>query len=192
MTNAFPLHRYTYEDYLRLEEESPIRHEYLDGEIVAMAGGTPEHAALAMAVGRQLGNQLDGTRCRVFSSDLRVRVVETGLVSYPDVTVICGPSERDPQSQTTILNPTAVVEITSDSTEHYDRGAKLEHYMKVASLGAVVIVSHRERRVEVHSRSENGEWSHVIATGGAQVPIVPLDAVLDIDLLYSAAEEPSR
>lgn len=71
------------------------------GEILAMAGGTPEHAALAMAIGRQLGNQLEGRTCRVFSSDLRVRVLATGLTTYPDVTVICGPSERDPENSAT-------------------------------------------------------------------------------------------
>jgi Uma2 family endonuclease len=78
VTTGFPLHRYTLDDYLAVEEESSTRHEFWKGEIVAMAGGTPEHAALAMAVGRQLGNQLEGSGCRVFSSELRVRVQPTG------------------------------------------------------------------------------------------------------------------
>src|SRR5688500_17987165 len=99
-----------------------------------MAGGTPEHAALAMAVGRQLGNQLDGRGRRVFSANLRVKVSQTGLVTYPDVTVLCGSSQRDPESHTTLLNPSVVVEVTSDSSEHYDRSVKLEHYKTIPSL----------------------------------------------------------
>lgn len=189
MTTAFPLHRYTYEDYLRLEEESTTRHEFLEGEIVALAGGTPEHAALAMAVGRQLGNQLEGTPCRVFSSDLRVRVTETGLATYPDVTVVCGTSERDPASPSTVLNPTLLVEVTSDSAEQFDRGEKLAHYQKVASVRAVVVVSHRERKVDVYSRTPAG-WQHVSASAGARAQIPPLEASIDVDRLYAAAEEP--
>jgi Uma2 family endonuclease len=190
MATAFPLHRYTFEDYLRLEEGASTRHEFLEGEIVAMAGGTPEHAALAMAVGRQLGNQLAGSGYRVFSSDLRVRVLETGLVSYPDVSVVCGPSERDLESPTTVLNPILVVEITSDGTEHYDRGTKLDHYMKIPSLRAIVIVAHRERHIVVHDR-RGDQWVQLTGTAGGQVTIPALNTTLDVDALYAAALEPS-
>jgi Uma2 family endonuclease len=99
------MHRYVLADYLRLEAESSTRHEFLEGEIVALAGGTPEHAALAMAVGAQLMNQLGGGNCRVYSSDLRVHVVDSGLTTYPDVTVVCGPTERLRTSDTTVVNP---------------------------------------------------------------------------------------
>jgi Uma2 family endonuclease len=185
VTTGFPLHRYT----LALEEESSTRHEFWEGEIVAMAGGTPEHAALAMALGRQLGNQLEGTGCRVFSSDLRVRVLETGLVTYPDVTVICGPSERDPKSDTTVVNPRVAVEITSDSSEHYDRGDKLAHYKTIPSMQAVVIVSHHERRVDVFSRSGT-EWTLASATSGELAAVATVNAAIDVDALYAAAVEP--
>lgn len=191
VVTAFPLHRYTYADYLRLEEESSTRHEFLDGEIVAMAGGTPEHAAFAMAVGRQLGNQLEGSDCRVFSSDLRVRVEETGLATYPDVTVVCGATTRDPADSVTVLNPTVVVEVTSDSTEEYDRVAKLQHFQKIPSLQAVVIVSHREPLVEVWQRTDDA-WSHTAARSGQQASISRLKAGLDVDALWAAAQEPQR
>jgi len=189
VVSVFPLHRYTFGDYLRLEEESSTRHEFLDGEIVAMAGGTPEHAALAMAVGRQLGNQLEGTHCRVFSSDLRVRVPATGLTTYPDVTVVRGPTERDAESATTVTNPTVVVEVTSDSSEDYDRGAKPQHFQTLPSLAAIVVVSHREPRVEVWTRAEKG-WSRSEAGRAERVAISPLEAELDVDALYAAAREP--
>ena len=89
---AAPLghHHYTFADYLDLEKFSNIKHEFLDGEIYAMAGGTPAHAALSVSFSAALLNHLRGGPCRVYSSDLRVRVVETGLATYPDVTVVCG------------------------------------------------------------------------------------------------------
>jgi Uma2 family endonuclease len=190
VVSAFPLHRYTYEDYVRLEAESSTRHEYLEGEILAMAGGTPEHAALAMAIGRQLGNQLEGRSCRVFSSDLRVRVLATGLTTYPDVTVICGPTERDPENSATVVNPTVVVEVTSESSEAYDRGAKHEHYRSIPSLAAIVVFSHREQLVEVSIRSASG-WSKAEFRAGDRAPIAPIGVELDVAALYAAAEEPA-
>src|SRR3990172_153164 len=93
------LHAYTYADYLAHEEASNVKHEYLDGEIYAIAGGTPEHASLAVAIASSLRNQVAGRSCRVFSSDLRVRVAETGLTTYPDVSVVCGSLERDTENE---------------------------------------------------------------------------------------------
>jgi Uma2 family endonuclease len=101
VTSAFPLHRYTYQDYVWLEEESSTRHEFLAGEIVAMAGGTPEHAVMAAEIIGQLREQLRQGPCRVFTSDLGVRVMATGLATYPDASVVCGPTERDPDKRRT-------------------------------------------------------------------------------------------
>ncbi len=189
MVSAFPLHRYTLALYLELEEESSTKHEFFQGEIMAMAGGTPEHAALAMAVGFQLISQLRGTPCRVFSSDLRVQVSASGLTTYPDVTVVCGPSERHAESDSIVLNPRVVVEVTSDSTEHYDRGAKLEHFQKIPSLDAVVLVSHRETLVEVWTRAPGG-FVHSVARAGERAKVAPLGVEIDVDALFAAAAEP--
>ena len=190
MTAGLPLHRYAYADYVRLESESPVRHEFLDGEIYAMAGGTPEHAALAMAIGAALFQATRGGPCRVFTSDLRVRVMPTGLVTYPDVTVVCGVSERDPESPTTVTNPTVLVEVTSTGTEDYDRDVKLQHYQRVASVTAVVIASHREPRIEVWTR-QGDAWVHGSAAAGERVDVRPLHCTLDVDELYTAIREPS-
>ena len=157
MTSAFPLHRYTYQDYVWLEEESSTRHEFLTGEIVAMAGGTPEHAAMAAEIIGQLREQLRGRPCRVFTSDLGVRVLQTGLATYPDASVVCGPTVRDPDKKTNVTNPRILVEVTSDSTEDYDRGEKLAHYQQIPTLEAVVIVSRREPRIEVWSRDPGAQ-----------------------------------
>ncbi|CAN5451990.1 Uma2 family endonuclease [soil metagenome] len=187
---ALPLHHYTFAEYTRLEAESSTRHEFLDGEIYAMAGGTPEHAAMAMAIGSPLLERLRGGPCRVFTSDLRVRVSATGLTTYPDVTVVCGPSLRDPDSPTTVTNPKVVVEVTSDGTERYDRGEKLEHYQRVPTIDAVVIVSHRERCIEVWTRDETG-WVHAIAREGERAMITPIGCWIDVDAIYAAAAEPT-
>ncbi|MGH8471968.1 MAG: Uma2 family endonuclease, partial [Gammaproteobacteria bacterium] len=117
-----PLHRtrYTWAEYIALEASSNVKHEYLDGQIYAMAGGTPEHAALAAAVTGLLFPQLRGSPCRAHDADLRVRVPKTGLATYPDVTIVCGPSERDPDDRNAVTNPTLIVEVLSQSTEDYD------------------------------------------------------------------------
>ena len=101
---------YTLEDYLSVEETSDVRHEFVDGEIFAMAGGTPEHAALSAAAVIVIGSKLRESRCRTYSSDLRIRVVATGLATYPDAAVICGAIERDPASPTHVINPPPILE----------------------------------------------------------------------------------
>lgn len=181
-------HRHTFADYLAVEEVARVKHEYLDGEIFAMAGGTPEHAALAAAITTTLGEQLRGGPCRVYSSDLRVRILATGLATYPDVTVVCGPTERDPESATHVTNPRVVVEVLSDGTEDYDRGEKLEHYRQAPSIQTVILVSHRERRIELLSRTGDG-WSQQACSGGETVEIDPVGCSLDVDELYDAASE---
>jgi len=192
VTSAFPLHRYTYQDYVSLEEESSTRHEFLAGEIVAMAGGTPEHAAMAAEVIGQLREQIRGGSCRVFTSDLGVRVKATGLATYPDASVVCGPTERDPDKKTNVTNPRLIVEVTSDSTEDYDRGEKLRHYQQIPSLEAIVIVSHREARVDVWARpTDSPLWSRTSAGAGASAAVPALGCLLDVDAIWRAAAEPA-
>jgi Uma2 family endonuclease len=190
VTTAFPLHHYTYQDYVWLEEANPTKHEFLDGEIVAMAGGTPEHAAMAAEVIRQLGDQLRGASCRVFTSDLGVRVMATGLATYPDASVVCGPTERDPDKKTNVTNPRVLVEVTSDGTEQYDRGQKLEHYKQIPSLEAVVIVSHREPWIEVWSRSATTSWESARSQPGEDARIPAINCTLDVSAIFDAAKEP--
>lgn len=187
MTQAPRLHRYTFHEYLTIEQSSTIRHEFLAGEIYAMAGGTPQHAALSMAVGAALLAQLRGGQCRVHSSDLRVRVPDTGLTTYPDVSVVCGSYQSDPQDKNTIVNPVLVVEVTSESTEEYDRGEKLASYQRIPSLGGVVLVSHREQLIELFERESDGQWRRSEARAGATLRLPPLGATLSVDEIYAAA-----
>jgi len=172
-----------------LEESSSTKHEFLGGEIYAMAGGTPLHAALSMAAGAALQTQLAGTGCRAYSSDLRVRVAATGLATYPDVTVVCGTVEPDPEDRNAATNPKVVVEVLSDATEEYDRGEKLVHYKRIPSLDAVILVAQPTRRIEVWQR-EGGEW--IVAEGGpgATLALKTVPCTLSVDALYDAAGAP--
>jgi len=175
---------YSYDEYRWFEEATDAKHEYLDGQILAMAGGTPEHAALAAAVTVILGQQLAGGPCYPLSSDLRVRVRATGLATYPDVTVVCGPLERDVEDPHAAVNPAVLVAVTSDSTEAYDRGEKFTHYRQIPSLREYVLVSHRERAIERRWRDPDGTWRSENVGRGGTVELPSIAATLAVDAIY--------
>ena len=179
------VHRYTYADYVGLEMYSAVKHEFLDGEIYAMAGGSEDHAALAAEIIRVLGNYAVGGPCRVYTSDLRVYVEAAGLATYPDCSVICGPMQQhEPSPESTALNPTILVEVTSKSSEGFDTGAKLEYYQTIPTLRDYIIVSHRERRITVHTRGDGDTWSVRVAIRGGRVGVPSLSAELVVDEIY--------
>jgi Uma2 family endonuclease len=182
---------HTFRAYLAHEDASNTKHEYLDGEIYAMAGGTPEHSALIASVTTHLSNQVRGGPCRVHMSDLRIRVLETGLATYPDVAVVCGSWERDPEDSRTIVNPTVLVEVLSPSTESYDRGEKLEHYKRIPSLRACLLVAHDRREIEIWARESSEPWSRALVVSGQTTHIAAVRVSLDVDAVYDDAEEPS-
>src|SRR5688572_26967545 len=136
MSSARRIH-HRYDEYLRALELSQVKLEYCEGEIYAMAGGTPAHADLAASAMRLLGNALSG-RCRVSSSDLKVRIEATDLSTFPDATVVCGERTTSATDKNAVTNPTLLVEVTSNSTEDYDRGEKLSHYQQCPSVQAVL------------------------------------------------------
>ncbi|MGH7436387.1 MAG: Uma2 family endonuclease, partial [Polyangiaceae bacterium] len=148
-----PRHHFTYAEYLAYERDSLLKHEFINGRIVAMAGGSRRHSALALRVGaalvaaRQRG-------CQAFQSDQKVRVLATGRATYPDASMVCGDIEGDPadSSGATITNPTLLVEVLSPSTEQEDRGNKWQHYQLIPSLREYVLVSQSEPRVEYYRR----------------------------------------
>ncbi len=180
---AAPKLRFTFSEYLSVDERSEVKHEYLDGLILAMAGGTPEHARLAAAVSAALARQLEGKRCAVFSEALRIRVVATGFAGYPDVSVVCGALERDPENANTVTNPALLVEVLSPSTEEYDRGEKLEQYRRIPKLDHVVLVAYDAPRVEVWSRAQ-GEWVVRAFGQGERAALPAIECELEIDALF--------
>lgn len=182
---------YTFAEYLALEETSNTRHEFFGGQIYAMAGGTPEHSALIASLTVLLGTQLRGGRCRVHASDLRVRVLETGLTTYPDVSVISGPWARDPEDPKSVVNPLLVAEVLSRSTEAYDRGEKLEHYKRIPALRACLLVAHDRREIEVWTRaSADAAWERGLFGSGQEVRLEGLGVRVEVDRRYDEAAEP--
>jgi Uma2 family endonuclease len=176
--------RYTRAEYIALERMSNVRHEYLDGAIYAMSGGTREHAAIAANVIVALGVGLRGRPCAVHSSDLRIRILDTGLDTYPDVSVVCGRAELDAEDRTVITNPVVLVEVTSPSTADYDRGEKLAHYKRIPSLRDVVLISHREKLIEVVRREADGTWTRHEARPGAAAELTSIGCTLAVDEIY--------
>ena len=185
MANPASTTRMAYPEYVAAEAVSDVRHEFLNGAVWAMSGGTPEHGALAAAVIRRIGNAIDGQPCRVFTSDVRVRVIDTGLSTYPDVTVVCGKVDTAPEDPEAVTNPIVLVEVLSDSTEAYDRGAKFAHYRRIPSLQAYVLVSQADPRIELYRRTDAGLWLLSEARSGEAVEIAPLGITLDVDAIYA-------
>jgi Uma2 family endonuclease len=177
---------FSFDDYVELEEMARVKHEYLAGQVWAMSGGSPVHAGISAKVAELLGRALAGKPCRAFSSDLRIRATKTGLATYPDVGVICGKLELDPEDrrQHTAVNPTVLVEVLSPTTEAYDRGEKLAHYQTIESLAEVVLVAHDRKQVEVVRREADGSWSRHVAGVGGVARLESLDAGLDVDEVY--------
>jgi Uma2 family endonuclease len=189
MSLAHDVH-YGLREYLSFEASSNVKHEYVGGQIYPMAGGTPEHAALAAAFLGQLYAQLRSGRCRPYDAALRVRVRAADLLTYPDVTVVCGPVERDLEDPLSAVNPSLLVEVLSESTERYDRGAKFEHYKKLPALQQYVLVSHVGRSVEVWSRGAGDAWTCRVAYEGDVAELSSIHATIDVRELYDAAAEP--
>jgi Uma2 family endonuclease len=152
--------RHSIAEYLRRERESLDKHEFRDGEIILMAGGSGDHSLIAANVIREIGNHLKGKPCRVYDSNLRIRVPGTVTYTYPDASIICGQREIDPNDSSgeTFTNPRAVVEVLSPATEAYDRGEKFELYRRIPSLEEYVLISQFTPRVEAYLRRPEGSW----------------------------------
>jgi Uma2 family endonuclease len=183
--------RFTFADYVSLEEMANVKHEYLAGQVWAMAGGSPEHAGIAASILGLIRNALRGRPCRAFSADLRIRVQATGLGTYPDAAVICGELELDPEDarRHTVLNPTVLVEVLSPSTEDYDRGDKLGQYKLIPSVREVMLVAHDRREIEIVRRESDGSWSRHVAGEGESARLASIGCELPVAEVY---EDPLR
>lgn len=186
--SAVPLRKATYEEYLALERDSETKHEYVNGEIYAMAGGTPEHGRLATKLAQLVRNALAKRPCELYSSDVRVRVEATGRSTYPDLSIVCSkivPSAEDPDA---ITNPIVLIEVLSPSTEMDDRGNKWAHYRRIPSLECYVLVSQGERSIETYRR-EGKRWIYEAFGPGEVASVAGAEVTLAVDDLYASALE---
>ena len=150
--------RYTPEEYLAMERSAEHKSEYFAGEIFAMGGGSERHNLIAGNVFSLLHAQLRNRPCKVYSSDMRVKVSATGLYTYPDVVALCGEAQFDDEQKDALLSPTVIIEVLSASTEGYDRGEKFEHYRKLESLREYVLISQEKPHVERYLRQPDNHW----------------------------------
>jgi Uma2 family endonuclease len=166
--------KYTVDQYLELERASDERHLYVDGEIYAMAGESGEHGDITVNIVVSLGSQLKGKPCRARTKDTKVRSGTTpmlgrnasGMFSHPDVVVICGEPEYHDAEKDVVLNPTAIVEVLSPSTEAFDRGKKFTRYQTSnPTLSDYILVSQDIPQIEHFVREKNGKWSYSHFTG---------------------------
>jgi len=156
--NVQPKPSLTPQEYLAWERRQETRHEYFDGEVYAMTGASREHNLLSLNIAVSLHAQLRGKPCEVYTNDMRVKVSETGMYTYPDVAVACEKPEFEDAEVDTLLNPVAIIEVLSTSTAQYDRGTKFLHYRTLASLQDYLLVAQTEYRVEHYARQPGNRW----------------------------------
>lgn len=180
--SATPPVRMSPAEYLEWEKEQPSKHQYLNGEVFAMAGGSFRHNHLA---GRVVA-RLDVEPCRSFSSDQKVFIPSTKNYVYPDGTVVCGAVQPHAGSTDVLEHPRAVVEVLSKSTESYDRDDKWQDYQSIASLTDYVLVSQRVARIEHFARQADGAWTYHAAGPGERLTL-STGAVLVVDDIYASA-----
>jgi Uma2 family endonuclease len=156
--STLPKSYITPEQYLEIDRQAERKSEYYDGEMFAMAGAAEAHNLIVTNLIATLYSQLRSKPCRIYPSDLRVRINPTGRYAYPDVTVVCGDSQFLDDRRDTLLNPTAIIEVLSPSTASFDRGFKFDAYTAVPSLREYVLIASDCPSVEVFSRQADGRW----------------------------------
>src|SRR5256714_2986719 len=173
------------DEYLRLERQSEYKSEYLNGEIFAMSGASRQHNLVVGNVFGELRQQLRDRACQAYVSDMRVKVRANGLYTYPDVTVVCGEPQFEDKEVDTLLNPTLLIEVLSQSTERYDRIAKTSYYRTIDSLQEHLLVAQHEVRVEQYLRQPNGQWSQMQYTSPDDVvQLTSIDCSLKLSDVY--------
>ncbi len=185
MSTAKRLH-YSNEEYESALEMSELKLEYCDGVIYAIARGTIAHGQLSAAAIGILRQSLLA-RCNLFTSDVKIRVEASDLSTFPDASVVCGEILRSAIDKNAVTNPTILVEVTSKSTEDYDRGDKLSHYKQLPALKAVLIISHRKKAITLIERTPQG-WDEREARAGEKVALAEPALSFPVDDVYAGVE----
>jgi len=172
--------------YLKAEADTGIKHEYRNGQIVAMAGGSPAHSAVASTILVELGAQLKSSPCQPHGSDFRVRYGDRTF--YPDVLVVCPPPQLDPELPHTLLNPRVIVEVLSPGTETHDRGYKWFHYQQIPELTDFLLVSLEEQTVEHYLRQSDSSWLYQRLERGETVKLASIGCELPVAACFGRVD----
>jgi Uma2 family endonuclease len=187
---AQPLRQLSFEDWLAIERAAEDqRSEFVAGEVFAMTGATEQHNLIVANVVAGLHAQLKGKPCRVYPSDLKVRIEADDVGTYPDAMVICGERAFHDDRRDVVTNPTLIVEVLSDSSEAYDRGDKFAHYRKLPSLKAYLLLSQNRMQAELFVRQPDDTWQFTALVGAEdRIPLAAVDAELTLGELYDKVE----
>ncbi len=190
--SSLPDHQLTSEEYLVIERDCELKHEFFRGEMFAMSGATRAHCAITFNLARHLGNQLADRNCTAFVNDMRVKVSESGLYTYPDGVVTCEEPRYEDDQFDTLLNPQVIIEVLSKSTESYDRGKKFEHYRQIGSLRDYVLIAQDRPHVERFSCREDRQWLLADVSGlDAKLELPTIDGSLALADLYAKVQFPA-
>ena len=186
---AYEKRKYTIEEYLEMEKESDLKHEYYRGEIFAMSGPKVQHNIIAGNIFGDLKNKLKGSRCRPFSSDQRIHIPSNTLFTYPDISVVCGEINTLNNDKWNILNPCVLIEILSPSTRSYDRGEKFWFYRAIQTLKEYVIVDSENIQLEIFRVNERGHWELEEYTNTRdKLFIKTIDVYIELTEIYEGTE----
>lgn len=179
----------TPEQYLEFERKSKAKHEYFAGTMFLMAGGSARHNRIAGSTYAALYAQLRRRHCNVYSSDMRVKIVQTGLYTYPDVSVVCGNEQYEDSKEDTLLNPIVIIEVLSPSTEKHDRGKKFQHYRTLLSLREYLLIAQDECHIERYTRQPDNTWVFSEVTGRDQmIELSSIQCVLEVAEVYEKVD----
>lgn len=179
--------KWTEAEYLDQERRSLEKHEFINSEIFAMAGASPAHNLVSINIAGSLNTLLASRPCVALGSDQRIYVPATQMFTYPDVTVVCGPMQFYDKDPLSLTNPLVLIEVLSDSTKDYDRGAKFAHYRSIPSLAEVLLVAQNERLIEHYRRLETGQWLLTEYRQG-EIPLPCLSCTLSLDAIYAKVD----
>lgn len=175
-------------DYLAAEAQSQIRHEYVNGEIFAMAGGSQRHNRIALNMASALMSGLRGMPCQVFMSDVKLHVACDNAYYYPDIMVACGDSSRIAGEAYSVAEPLLVIEVLSPTTENIDRREKLASYRRLASLNEYVLISQDRQQVEIYRRQGDIGWLYLSFEAGDNMEFASVAIALPITELYAGTD----
>ncbi|RIK76677.1 MAG: hypothetical protein DCC67_13620 [Planctomycetota bacterium] len=189
--SAQPKRLLTPEEYLAIERDVPMKHEYYRGEMFAMGGASREHNLIGGNIFAAIHSQIANRRCEAYQNDLRVKVTPAGLYTYPDVVVTCQAPQFEDKVLDTLLNPQVIIEVLSDSTEKYDRTKKFEMYRQLDSLREYVLVSHDRPHIDRFVRGDDGVWGLTDADGlEATLELPTIGCRLRLADIYAKVEFP--
>jgi Uma2 family endonuclease len=186
-----PRPKLTPAEYLAIERAAEFKSEFLNGEMFTMAGASPSHNAIKENLIGELYARLKGGPCRSYSSDQRVKVSATGLYTYPDIVIVCGQAEYEPDQPDVLINPRVIIEVLSDSTESYDYGPKFRHYKRIKSFQEYLLVAQNEPVVDRFALQPNGRWELTTVTGlDGELELIAVSAKLRLADIYAGVTFP--